>query len=44
MGHYDVSFFSFFVRMYAGHLSIGGCTYVVEEWSKEMNAHLSHLV
>jgi len=29
--------------MYAHHLSIGGYTYVVEEWSKEMNPHLSQL-
>jgi hypothetical protein len=24
----------FLLLMYAGHLSIEGCTYVVEEWSK----------
>jgi len=38
-----MSFLFLFVRMYAGHLSTGGCTYVVEEWSKEMNPHLSQL-
>jgi len=35
--------FSFFVRMYAGHPTTGGCTYVMEKWSKEMNPHLSQL-
>ena len=38
-----MSFLFLFVLMYAGHLSTGGCTYLVEEWSKEINPHLSQL-